>query len=158
MQEEIKKDLQTNEGPVVETQGTHNSKAEQTSVQGTTFFPVATNVEYKPFQPPAERKAWYLPSSVARIVSAVGLGAALLMPLSSCGRPNEDCPPEATAKPQVSGTTPIKYMASNGAYFLWIPALGGWVPSDDGIHPNPGKLTVGTSGAAGIGTDCYNGG
>jgi hypothetical protein len=51
------------------------------------FFPVIDSVTFKPMTAVPKREAWYLPAGMARLVSVIGLSAALLGPLSSCSNP-----------------------------------------------------------------------
>ena len=112
----------------------------------TSFFAIADHVEYKSLTPIASRDPHHLPAGVLRIVSLVGLSAALLGPLSGCSSDTPPCStptPVASGTPAPTGTVPIKCTTSSGAHYLWIPSSGGWVPSDDGEHPNPGAHGTG---------------
>jgi hypothetical protein len=132
-----------------ETQAYYSDKTYETT-SSASFFPVTEKVTFKPMQPVLERRALPLPPSVARLVSLVGLSTIMLWPLSACdsGEANLPCSvptpnPAATSVPD--GTPTASCTTSNGTHYLWIHSRGGWVQSDDGVHPN--------SDASGVGVD-----
>ena len=121
------------------------------------FFPVTGKVIFKPMTAAPDHTG-HLPPGVARLVSLVSLGAVLLGPLSGCdslGESTVPCPtptPIAAGTPAPNGTPTAKCTTSGGTHYLWIPSRGGWVQSDDGVHPNPDAHGVGADdGHGGVG-------
>jgi hypothetical protein len=80
---------QANANSTEDTQGYLSDMRGQT-LNAVPFFPVIDHVTFKPLTVAPKREAWYLPTGMARLVSAIGLSAALLGPLSSCSSP-ADC-------------------------------------------------------------------
>ncbi|GCE24881.1 hypothetical protein KDA_03650 [Dictyobacter alpinus] len=109
-------------------------------------FSVIKEVVFKPVVATPEKSVRHLPADMARFVSVLGLSAALLGPLSACSNNDSPCPTPNNPK----DTKQISCTGSGGSHYLWIPNRGGWVPSDDGVHPN--------AGAKGVGADDGNGG
>ena len=143
----------------------HNSEEGSTSSEirvpmddETPFFPVIEKVTFKSLEPVPEHEAWHLSLPVARLVSLVSLGAMVLWPLSGCsstGDSNLPCPVPtsgSSGKPVANGTPTIKCTTHNGSHYIWFPSHGGWVPSEDGIHPDPNAHGVGEdTGHGGVG-------
>ena len=133
--------------PSEETQSSHHGKTGET-MNAAPFFPVTDRVTFQPMAVAPQRGTWPLSPAVTRLVSLVSLGAVLLWPLSGCGSlegGNLPCAvptPDTTATPVPNGT-PVVCTTSGGTHYLWFPNRGGWVPSDDGVHPNPGEPGVG---------------
>lgn len=149
--------------PSEDTQSSHYGKTGET-MKAAPFFPVTGRVTFKPMTAAPQRGAWHLSPAVARLVSLVSLGAVLLWPLSGCGSlegGNVPCPvptPDTTATPVPEGT-PIVCTTSDRSHYLWLPSRGGWVSSDDGIHPNPDAPGVGgDEGHGGVGDGHGSGG
>lgn len=119
--------------------------------QDASVFPVVRTTVLHPVTMASTQRVGHLPPGVARLVSLVGLGAALLMPLSGCSDPGSaslPCPvptADAEATQVADGTPTANCTTSNGTHYLWIQSRGGWVQSDDGTHPN--------SDAHGVGVD-----
>jgi hypothetical protein len=67
------------------------------------FFPVTGSVTFHPMTAAPKREMWHLPSGMARLVTTIGLSAALLWPLSGCSNPGENSEPCPT--PNITGTT-----------------------------------------------------
>jgi hypothetical protein len=124
------------------------------TMNATPFFPVTDGVRFKPMTPVSERGAGHLPPEVARLVSLLSLGALLLGPLSGCGSTTDSsvpcAVPSTTATPVAEGTPTANCTTSSGAHYLWIRSRGGWVTSNDGVHPN--------ANAQGVGADEENSG
>ena len=98
---------------------------------------------------------------MTRLVAVVSLGAALLGPLSGCGAEGDTlpCPVPTSSTTGTPGPaqTPIVCHNSSGVHYIWLPERGGWVQSDDGIHPNSGAQGVGEDEGHG-GSDAGHGG
>ncbi|GER86168.1 hypothetical protein KDW_03300 [Dictyobacter vulcani] len=111
-------------------------------------FSVIKDVVFKPLATQPERNIRHLPADMARFVSVIGLSAALLGPLSACSNSDSPCPTPDNPK----DTKQVSCTSSGGSHYLWIPNRGGWVPSDDGVHPNPGAHGIGgEDGNGGVG-------
>jgi hypothetical protein len=80
---------QANANATEDTQGYPSDMKGQT-LHAVPFFPVIDHVTFKPVTAALKRETWHLPNGMARLVSAIGLSAALLGPLSSCSSP-ADC-------------------------------------------------------------------
>lgn len=133
--------------PNEETQSSLFGKTCET-MNAAPFFPLTDRVTFHPVTAAPQQGAWPLSPAVARLVSLVSLGAVLLWPLSGCGSLEGGNLPCAVPTPDTTGTsvsngTPVVCTTSSGTHYLWIPNRGGWVPSDDGVHPNPGESGVG---------------
>ena len=139
--------------PGEDIHGSHHGKTGET-MNATPFFPVTGRVAFQPMTTLPQRGTWSLAPTAARLVSIVSLGAVLLWPLSSCGSADVPCsiPTADTTATPAPTATPITCTTSGGYHYLWIPSRGGWVPSDDGVHPNPGASGVGgDEGHSGVG-------
>lgn len=141
-----------------DTQGDHNGKT------AAPIFPVTGKVTFKPMTVAPQRGPWHLSPTVARLVSAVSLGAVLLGPLTSCsstGDTNLPCPvptSSTAATPMPDGTTTASCTTHSGTHYVWIRNRGGWVSSNDGVHPNAGVHGVGAdSGHGGVGGGDHGG-
>ncbi|HLZ56310.1 MAG TPA: hypothetical protein VKR06_05115 [Ktedonosporobacter sp.] len=114
------------------------------------FFSITEQVTLKPMTTP-ERGAGHLPSSVARLISLASLSAALLAPLSGCdslsGVPCDVPTPTTSGTPVPDGTPTARCTTSSGRHYVWIYHRGGWVESNDGIHPNSNAHGVGVDDA-----------
>jgi hypothetical protein len=104
-----------------------------------------------------------LPSGMARLLSAIGLSVALLGPLSSCSSSEQSALPCPVPTPRPAGiigseeTPTATCRTSKGTRYVWVHSRGGWVRSNDGIHPNAGESGIGVNdgysrGKGGIGT------
>ena len=119
------------------------------------FFPVTGEVTFKPMTGVPQPGVGYLPPGVVRLVSLVSLGIELLGPLSGCdglGESTVPCPtptPNATGTLAPDGTPTATCTTRSGTHSLWIPDRGGWVQSDDGVHPNQDAHGVGGDDAHG---------
>ena len=132
-------------------------------VNANSFFSVTASVTFKPMMAGPEREARHLNPTVTRLVSFISLGAVLLGPLSGCGSDGNTttvpcavpspAPTSAPIRTPVSTRTPtITCTTKSGRRYLWFPTLGGWVQSDDGLHPNPNAHGVGADdGHGGVG-------
>jgi len=125
-----------------------NTRHESTN----TFFSVTEQVTFKPTPAIPERRAWPLPPTVARLVSLVGLSTACLLPLSACGSAESmvPCPiptpnPARLSAPNDNSTPTASCRTSNGTHYVWIRNRGGWVASNDGIHPKQGATGIGVN-------------
>jgi hypothetical protein len=120
-------------------------------------FTVTGSVTFKPMTTP-ERRAEHLPPDVVRLVSAISLSAAPLWHLSDCSDVVErdvPCPvpthtPTGIPVPDATRTLTITYKTRSGRHYIWNRRRGGWVESDDGIHPRQGAREVG-EGQSGTG-------
>lgn len=143
--------------PLEDTQEEYEGKTHETS-KAIPFFSVIEKVTFKPMAATPERGARHLSPTVARLASLVSLSAVVLWPLSGCGSTGDNSVPcpvptsTTTGTPVPEGTPQIKCTSSSGTHYFWIPSRGGWVPSDDGIHPNPNAHGVGEDdGHGGVG-------
>ncbi len=114
------------------------------------FFPVTERVTFKSLPAVPLREGRLLSPGVARLVSLVSLGAVMLWPLSSCGDAESSLPcpvptPSAVGTSVPDGTPTASCTTSRGTHYVWVHNRGGWVQSNDGIHPN--------ANASGIGAD-----
>ncbi|GLV56589.1 hypothetical protein KDH_34280 [Dictyobacter sp. S3.2.2.5] len=118
------------------------------------FFSVIRDGSVKPIAHTSEDGSRQLSGNIARLISAVSLGAALLGTLSGCGSTSDIPCPTPTATNDSSSSKPISCTNNSGGHYLWYPSRGGWVPSDDGVHPRPGASGVGgDDGHGGVGGD-----
>lgn len=136
---------------IEDTSGAPSGKTGKTMAP---FFPVIGRVTFKQMTGEPERGAGHLPSSVARLISLASLGAVLVAPLSGCSSYG-DIPcaiptPTATGSgtPVPDGTPTASCTTSEGRHYVWIYNRGGWVESDDGIHPKPNARGVGIDDAS----------
>ena len=137
---------QADASPIEETPGDLSGKTGETKNTAPLFL-VTRKVLFKPITAASARGVSHLPSSVARLVSLAGLGAALLAPLSGCGDLS-DVPcsvptPSSSATSVSTGTPTASCTTSSGTHYVWIQSRGGWVESDDGVHPNANARGVG---------------
>lgn len=98
-------------GPMLE--GIQGAGADRT-VSAVSFFPVVGSVTLNPITSTPRRETWHLPTGMARLVSAIGLSAALLLPLSSCS-PNPSCS-KTTPAVSTGGQSGIGTANSSGCY------------------------------------------
>ncbi|GHO43437.1 hypothetical protein [Ktedonospora formicarum] len=116
------------------------------------FFPTTEEVTFKAVTSSDASSTRHLPMKMARLISMVGLGAALLLPLNACDSLGETVPcpvPTESSSPVEDDTPTVSCTTSNGSHYLWIRNRGGWVPSDDGVNPRPGARGVGGDGGNG---------
>jgi hypothetical protein len=130
----------------------------------TTPFPITKKVAYHHVKPTPHK---YISPKMGRILAGVGVGAACIGILALCnaltpedaaiGNNGLPCPVPAidsTGTPGTQGTplasaTPIQCTTNDGTHYVWVHGGGGWVRSNDGIHPNPGARGVGEEGGGG---------
>jgi hypothetical protein len=86
---------QANIDPREEMQGDSSSEAGG-ATDGAPFFPVTGSVTFQPMAAAPKREAWHLPFGMARLVSAIGLSAVLLLPLSGCDLFDDSCTKSST--------------------------------------------------------------
>jgi hypothetical protein len=136
----------------------HSGKAAETA-GATPFFTVTEDVTFTSMKAP-EKETVALPPRMIRLVSVISLSAALLWPLTGCSEYGESdlpCPvPTTTSTPVPDGTPTAKCRSSSGRNYIWIRSRGGWVESDDGVHPKRGASGIGaddehSGGRSGVG-------
>ena len=122
-------------------------------------FQVTNQVEYSPYRPMVatpQRKAG-LASGASLLVGLGIIGAAILCPLTIASVTSAQVPctvptPSGSTAAVPEGTPTARCTTSSGLHYLWIPSRGGWVASDDGVHPNEGATGSGADeGHGGIG-------
>lgn len=127
------------------------------------FFPVTGNVTFRSVVATVPQQGVeLLPPALARLISLASLGAVLLLPLSGCGSTGDSGLPCPVPTSTDSGTPvpthipasdasrtplptprPIACRTSSGSHYVWFPSRGGWVRSNDGVHPNANERGVG---------------
>jgi hypothetical protein len=138
-----------NASPIEDMQAYPSRKRDETR-NAVPCFTVTKGVTFKPMTTP-ERRAGHLSLDVVRLVSAISLSAAPLWHLSDCSDIVErdvPCPvptPTPTGIPVPSATRvlTITYKTRSGRHYIWNQGRGGWIQSDDGIHPRQGARGVG---------------
>jgi hypothetical protein len=154
----MKRDLDMTSHNSVTPRDTHSGKAAETAGLAP-FFTVTEDVTFTSMKT-AEKEAVSLPPRMIRLVSVISLSAALLWPLTGCSDYGEsDLPcavPTATSTPVPDGTPTAKCRSHNGRNYIWIRSRGGWVESNDGVHPKQGASGIGaddehSGGRSGVG-------
>src|SRR5690242_7191059 len=97
---------------------TNTHLASKPEGNGRSFFAITERVTFKPLTTPAQGIG-HLSPGVARLVSAIGLSAALLLPLSSCSSDESDLPcpvptPTTTGTSVSDGTPTATCKTSSG--------------------------------------------
>ncbi|MBA3826674.1 MAG: hypothetical protein H0X24_22595 [Ktedonobacterales bacterium] len=115
-------------------------------------LPVIKKVHYQRAAPTPPHRPGHLSPSVIGLIASVGLGAVALAVAGSCNSAAQalPCPvPTDAAATPVPNAPPITCTTSHGSHYIWVHGGGGWVPSRDGLHPNPGASGIGEDDGGG---------
>lgn len=129
-------------------------------------IPVTQKVSYQQARSQFKWGTWPLTPGMVALVSAIGVGAVgvgLIGSRNGAANVALPCPVPTNAAVNTSNN-PIACTTNSGLHYVWISNSGGWVPSEDGVHPNAGAHGVGEgddsggAGHAGVGGDGHGGG
>ncbi len=108
---------------------------------------------YRDLQQKAQANTRMRVMRLAAIVGGSVLGIGLIVYSASANSIQLPCPVPATETTNTTNQTPLNCTTNNGNHYVWMPASGGWVQSDEYGNPLPGARGIGAdSGSDGVGS------